>query len=531
MSSIPSKENLKDANLSHLSVEQLKIELQAANKEIEYLRNNNIFSSEDIDEERHRYKELFHSSPSLMAILLGENFIVNSANESILNVLGRGKEIIGMPYLEAIPELEEQGFGDLLREVYKTGNPFHATEMPATLLRNGKMKLSYFDFVYQAHRNIKGDVCGVAIIATEVKTKAELNILTRENEIKFRQLADLIPDKISNSNEDLHTFYYNKSWLDFSGLSLDDLIEHGWGELVHPDEREEVVKRLDEAKRTDTDFEMEIRCKDKYGDYIWHLCRATAVKNEAGEFQSWVGATTEIHKIKEEEKRKEDFLKMVSHELKTPVTSISGYVQLLLSMIKMDNSLSNASIPLQSSLVRIDSQVKRLIRLISEMLDLSRLEENQLVLKTSEFSLNELIEDTVQDINISNPASKIKIQHDFHCKIVADKDRIEQVLINFITNAIKYSPENKNVDVRVFEPENGKIAVSIKDYGIGISEKDIKSIFKRFYRVSGKNEETFSGFGIGLFLVNEIVQRHNGSIDVKSKKGEGSEFIFTLNTA
>jgi signal transduction histidine kinase len=100
-----------------------------------------------------------------------------------------------------------------------------------------------------------------------------------------------------------------------------------------------------------------------------------------------------------------------------------------------------------------------------------------------------------------------------------------------INNAIKYSPDNEHIEVRVFRSKTGKGLVSIKDYGIGIDEKDHQNIFKRFYRVSGKNEETYSGFGIGLYLAKEIIERHGGNIQVKSKLGEGSEFIFRLPVA
>ena len=151
------------------------------------------------------------------------------------------------------------------------------------------------------------------------------------------------------------------------------------------------------------------------------------------------------------------------------------------------------------------------------------------VLQKSKFNLNELVEHSVQDIKISNPNSDIKIDHNFKANLFADKDRIEQVLVNFITNAIKYSPNSKKIEIEIFQKEEGKVSVSIRDFGIGISKAHIEKIFTRFYRVDGKNEETFSGFGIGLFLVKEIIERHEGTIKVESKKGKGSKFVFTLD--
>jgi len=486
--------------------------------------------NEELKLSNHRFQELIFSSPSLIAILMGKDFIVETANDAIIEIWGKGPDVIGKSIFTVLPEILEQGMKEKFENVFTTGNPMVAQEFPIMHYHNGKQVQGYFDFIYQPQRNIEGEIIGVAVIANEVSKTAKLNQKIRESELKFRQLADLIPDKIANADENLNTFYYNKSWLDYSGLTLDYLLENGWTELVHPDDVETITKIAEEALRTKSDVEMELRFKDKNGDFKWHLSRAIAVLDENGNFQSWVSATTQIHKIKEEEKRKGEFLKMVSHELKTPVTSIRGYTQLLLSMIKENEAIKSSNIPLESSLKRIDNQINRLIRLISEMLDLSRIEDNQLVLQKSQFSINELVENTVQDIKISNPLSEITIDHKCKTSIFADRERIEQVLINFITNAIKYSPNSKNIEITIFQEKEGKVSVSIRDFGIGISKAHIKNIFTRFYRVDGKNEETYSGFGIGLYVVNEIIERHKGKIKVNSKKGIGSEFIFTLNT-
>jgi signal transduction histidine kinase len=283
--------------------------------------------------------------------------------------------------------------------------------------------------------------------------------------------------------------------------------------------------------KTGENFEMEVRYRDINGRYKWHLRRAEAVKDENGKIKLWIGTNTEIHRLKEEEKRKESFLKMVSHELKTPVTSIKGYVQLLLNLLKREEDGNTVPLPLKPSLERIDHQIVRLTRLISEMLDLSRIEENKLELQKSVFSINELVEETVQDIHYTNTQHRVEIFNDYQCNVFADKDRIGQVLINFITNAIKYSPENREVKVTILQAENNKVAVSVRDRGIGIDKTNHKNIFKRFYRVGVESEETYSGFGIGLYLAKEIIQRHNGSIKVKSKIGEGSDFTFVLDEA
>ena len=342
----------------------------------------------------------------------------------------------------------------------------------------------------------------------------------------FRELAELLPEKITHADATGKVDYYNKSWTDYTGISRKELEDSGWIKVVHPDEKENVQGKLEACLKSGSNFEMEMRFLSKDGDYKWHLRRVIPVKDEAGRVRQWIGATTE--RIKEEEKRKEGFLQLVSHELKTPITSIKGYVQLLLTMLQQEPGLSPEALPLQPSLIRIDEQVGRLTRLISEMLDLSRIEENKLELKKEKFNLNELVVETVEDIKRTEIEHHIDVQHDFQCDVSADRDRIGQVIINLITNAIKYSPVHSDIMVRIFETDDGKAAVSITDRGIGIATGDQKEIFKRFHRVAGKNEETYAGLGIGLFLARDIIERHQGEMTVVSKLGEGSTFTFTL---
>lgn len=481
---------------------------------------------------QHQYRELIHSSTSLISTFKGEEYIIEIANDAILEAWGKGPEVIGKPLLEALPELVEQGFEKYLKDVYTTGIPYRGYEMPIHLERDGKLELFHFNFIYSPQRDVNGNIVGIVNVATEVTTQAVLNKTIRESESHFRQMADLMPTKVSNTDAAGEFIYFNQGWLDYTGRSSEELKMQGWVYLIHESERENFETRWQNSFDTGEDFEMEIRLLNKSGKYKWHLSRAEPVKDENGNISMWISTNTEIQKLKEEEKRKGDFLKMVSHELKTPVTSIKGYVQLLLTMLRREEQGTKVkSLPLKPSLERIDHQINRLTRVIAEMLDLSRIEENKMELRKQLFSINELVDETVQDIRYTNTQHQIKVFHDFKCAIHADKDRIGQVLINFITNAIKYSPDSKDIVIRIQKHKNNQVSVSVKDQGIGIEKKNHKNIFKRFYRIGGKSEETYSGFGIGLYLAREIIERHNGSITVKSKKGKGSDFCFILSAA
>jgi len=241
----------------------------------------------------------------------------------------------------------------------------------------------------------------------------------------------------------------------------------------------------------------------------------------------------ELRKAIEADKLKSDFIKMASHELKTPVTSIKGYSQLLLTALKEEEEHKKALSPLliKSSLISIDKQISRLTRLMAELLDLSKIETGMLELNKEVFTINELAIETVQDILYSHSKHTINLFHDFWCKVYGDRDRIGQVLINFLTNAVKYSPVSDKIEVWIKRAENTSVSISVKDFGIGVDKKYHDKIFERFYRAEDKEEQTYPGFGIGLFIAKEIIQRHDGHISLVSEKGKGSIFTFTVPTA
>src|SRR6185436_2683313 len=164
---------------------------------------------------------------------------------------------------------------------------------------------------------------------------------------------------------------------------------------------------------------------------------------------------------------------------------------LLLAMVKeKEEEKSLSPLFVKSSLVNIEKQVNRLTRLMSELLDLSKIESGQLQLNRESFNLNELVIDVVQDVLYTNPRHQINVYHDHTSTVWADKDRIGQVIVNLLTNAIKYSPQADKIDVTIHLANENAIGVSVKDFGIGIDKKDHEKIFERFYRTEGYNEQT-----------------------------------------
>ncbi len=364
---------------------------------------------------------------------------------------------------------------------------------------------------------------------TDITSQIEAEEKIKISEMRFRQLAETLPQLVLVTDEQGTAQYISNKWEEYCGIKPAGPDE--WKSIVHPDDLENLNNAWLHNLTTGTYYVFEIRLKSKSGLYRWFTANGNPVTDAENNIIRWVSAFTDIHKMKEEEQRKGEFIKMVSHELKTPVTSIKGYVQLLLSMMEEAEGPLPSSIPVQPTLQRIDKQVLRLTRLITEMLDLSRIEESKLELRKETFSINDAITETVQDVLHTNTSHTIQVQHHFKGCVTGDKDRIQQVLINLINNSIKYAPQQKTIEIMIEKANHQQLSVSVKDYGIGIAKNDQQKIFERFYRVDGKSEKTFLGFGIGLFISKEIIERHRGCIKVESELGKGSVFTFTLPLA
>ena len=328
--------------------------------------------------------------------------------------------------------------------------------------------------------------------------------------------------------------------------SLEEFNNH-----VHPDDRDYVARAAEKVLETQQANNWRYRMITKSGKIIQILGtgRVISLNNESllvGTLQDITKIVSSEELVKEKnvelqqtidqlhqrelkDEQKDNFIAMASHELKTPVTSIKGYVQLLLKEFNGSNEKENVLPPLliRSSLINVDKQIDRLTRLITELLDLTKIESGTLELKKEKFSLNELAIEIVEDILYLNSHRKIDVAHEHRTYVFGDKDRIGQAMSNLLSNAIKYSPDGSKIQVTI-HVYDGKPAFTVKDDGIGIHEEDQKKIFERFYRAKERTVQTYPGFGIGLFIVKEFVERHGGLITVQSQKGKGSTFTFTL---
>jgi len=229
----------------------------------------------------------------------------------------------------------------------------------------------------------------------------------------------------------------------------------------------------------------------------------------------------EIEFRKAAELKKDEFISIASHELKTPLTSVKGYIQLL------ERGLAKGDIDLvKSHLSKAQIQLEKLNGLIADLLDISKIESGKLKFNKQYFDMDTLLENIIEVMHQSNPDFKIVRNGQAKVKVFGDEMRIEQVIVNFLTNAIKYSPGTNEVLLNV-RLQNNELYIGVKDYGIGMQPEQLKRVFEKFYRVE-ETSHRFQGLGIGLYISSEIIKRHGGHINVDSIYGEGSEFYFTI---
>jgi len=286
--------------------------------------------------------------------------------------------------------------------------------------------------------------------------------------------------------------------------------------------QERLNTKIDKAIKRKEPLIYDELIKYKNDKFVYVALCIRPVLNKHGDVESIVISGNDVDERKRMEQKKDEFISIASHELKTPLTSLNGYVQLLSNRLKLRYEENLAFTK------KMDKQIFKLTKLINDLLDISRIQSGKLQLEMGLFDMNTLVYESIQEvqpvlrghiINFSKPAHSIYIQ--------ADKFRIGQVVTNFLTNAIKYSPEGTEINLTV-EVINDECRVSVEDFGIGIPDEKLNQIFKKFFRVEDAENVVSQGLGLGLFISSEIIKKHKGAIGVKSTTGKGSYFYFTL---
>lgn len=521
-----------------------------------------------VEESENRYRLLIEESPIATSLHTGPDLVVQYANDIMLDIWAEDNSVIGMPFIEILPEIKEQNFIDYLKEVYNTGESYTGIEEKAELYRNGKLKDFYFNFTYKAVRDQDGNVYGIHHSAMDVTEQVLAKKAIEENEETLRQLMDSMPQKISHTDADGNVIFFNRQWTKETGYSLEELQDNKWIRTLHPEDLLSLKEKWISSIEAGSAFEVECRIWNKDFGYRWNLNRAVPIKDDDGDIRMWVGSNTDIHDQKAQKEMLEkavqqrtkdlehankelvlqnlkienqkiellnaneelkSFAYISSHDLQEPLRKIQTFSDLIRQKEK-----ENLSVRSLNYFERIEDSAEKMRKLIKDLLSFSRINKSERFFEKIDLNklLNEVIEDYKEEIEKKNATIEIKKV----CDIKVIKFQFRQLLNNLISNALKFSkpgtPPHIQIECEVTDTDSLDIPqldsgkkyyqIKVKDNGIGFEPKYSKRIFEVFQRLHYEN--TYEGSGIGLAIVKKIVDNHNGYITASSTPDKGTEF-------
>lgn len=502
-----------------------------------------------------------------LLILRGRDWIVEVVNSVITNLWGKQvEEVLGLPLIEVLPDLYDQAFPTMMQQVYESGIGYGQEEEEYFRQTPEGRISSYISFYYDPIFDDNGIVTGIIASAEDITDKVQTRKLLEKSLEEQQCLVEelnVINEELADSNENLVSINFELvharqelqntlSLLKFTveaakigTWSLDlatqvptfsDRQKEMYG--FYPDDNpgvDDLVKQVVEDRRAEAVAVMQdvistgglfdlIYCVKGYRDGInrWLRVLGSTVAGENGSAASFSGVSIETTVQMQDELRKNQFINIVSHELKTPLTSLKVYIQLLQQRAEEggDNYLAG-------TLAKADAKLDKMTSIINGFLNISQLESGKIQLHITEFDLKDLIGEMADESNIQLKSKNIHLKPSEHTLLSADRDKIGQVITNLLSNASKYSPADTPIEIGCFLQED-KIVVSVQDQGIGIKAEDQSQIFDRYFRVDSNENNIISGFGIGLYLCHEILERHQGKLYVESTIDQGSTFYFSL---
>ena len=471
------------------------------------------------EQQKRLYETITSSTPDLIYVF-DLNYKFTYANEALLTMWGKtwdnaiGKGLLDNGYEPWHAEMHERE----IDKVAETKNPIRG-EVSFPHAQFGRR---IYDYIFTPVFNEQGDVEAIAGTTRDITDIRLAEITLGESEARFRNMAEGTNIYIAMTDETGNALYFNQAWSKLTGKSMNELTGLHWADLLHPDDREKHMEIYRAAIAAEAPLHNSFRVQSRGGQYRWLLVDGSVRRYNDGSFAGYIGAAVDITELKEDEQRKNDFISMVSHELKTPLTSALAYIQL--SKSKAAEKHDEFTVTM---LERTERQMRKMTVMINSFLNMSRLESGKIQIDRKHFDMASLMKEIEEETSATTLTHHLVFSPVAEACVMADYDKIGQVIQNFISNAAKYSARNSTIKITCSNAD-GNILVSVSDEGIGIREEDLPHLFERFYRVRDSETRNISGFGIGLYLCAEIVRRHQGKIWAESRSGEGSTFYFTL---
>ena len=346
-----------------------------------------------------------------------------------------------------------------------------------------------------------------------------------ESKSRLRVMVNRLTEGVLTTDSNKLIVQANPAFLHMMGYHGEEVIGRNVTEVI---ESKELLNAIDETltmtPTTFAEITNELTFQDDDGEKFYSS-RCSPFRSKSGSNLGTITVLHDITALKKVDQMKSDFVSMVSHEIRSPMNSLLMQLKII-----MDGLAGEVTEKQQEILKRASDKILNLNNLVSELLDLSRIESGLIAYEKEMVDIAQLLHDQQKfyapEGNKNNISIEVNIQENLP-PIIANLQNIEEIFTNLITNAIKYSPQNTTIHISA-ERENEYVKIEVKDNGFGIGEEDLKNIFGRFYRVKNATTREIHGTGLGLAIVKSIVESHHGSITVKSKPDEGSTFTIFL---
>lgn len=395
-----------------------------------------------------------------------------------------------------------------------------------------KSKVNVFIDLYQKTLQVKKQE---ELIREKERLEKEIEMaeLRRSQEERNRQLAESIPQMVWTSRPDGTHEFFNSRWIEYTGLVPNHT--NNWLDPIHPEDRPRIESGWEESLRERRPFEAECRVRRiSDSSYRWHLARAVPVRDTSNEVIGWVGTFTDIEDQKRAEtelkntiRSRDEFFSIASHELKTPLTSLKLRADIFDREIRRATGETIAKEAVIDALDFFNGQLFRLENLVENLLDISRIRLKKFEVRIQKVDLAAIVRETANRLRdqAAMVGSTIDVYAPDSLQGYWDRMRMEQLLTNLLSNAIRYG-NGQPISLSLFD-EGKNVKIIVEDQGIGIAEEVGARIFEPFERGVSRSKAA-PGLGIGLFVVKQIVDAHQGKVWAEKKKEQGSRFIVEL---
>lgn len=355
----------------------------------------------------------------------------------------------------------------------------------------------------------------------------ELHVMRERSEKRYNEMANAIPHILWTTTVDGTTEFMNSRFEDVTGISSSNISDVlSFSNFLHIQDALTFKNRWNELQSQSVNSSLEVRLRSRDETlYRWHLCCIVPERDAENKIVGWIFTLTDIHEQKIATRAKDEFLATLSHELRTPLNVMLGWVELLKS-----EKLSQEEF--DSTILMMDRNVRLLITLINDLLDVSRIITGKLQLDLKPVCMRGVVDSVVNSLQLASEEKEISLLKHYETEtyfVEGDFARLQQVVWNLLSNAIKFTPTQGHVDVTI-KKEDGKVLFIVKDSGKGIAPDFIHHVFDKFLQEDSTTTRNEGGLGLGLAIVRQLVDLHNGNVSASSDgRGKGSTFVVCLN--